>query len=197
LALIKALGATGINYKTETVAAYVARYTDGAGFDVVFDSVGGPDMANSFEAAALSGQVASTVAMVELDLSAAHFKGLSLHVVFMLIPMIHNYKREEHARILGKLAEIVDAGGSQSVVDEQRFSLEEVGKAHDRLAGGQAMGRVVSVSEHSTFGGTSAYTLRWMIPSASSSRSCLVSMRWVTPGMARFNSPKRQVRSIR
>jgi NADPH2:quinone reductase len=143
LELIKALGATAINYNTETVADYVAEYTDGAGFDVVFDSVGGQNMANSFDAAALNGQVASTVALVELDLSVAHFKGLSLHVVFMLIPMIHNYKREEHAEILRKLTDIVDTGGLQPVLDEQRFSLEEAGKAHDRLSSGQAMGKVV------------------------------------------------------
>ncbi|MEE4378766.1 MAG: zinc-dependent alcohol dehydrogenase family protein [Candidatus Competibacteraceae bacterium] len=143
LALIKELGGIGINYKTETVADYVAKYTADAGFNVVFDSVGGANMANSFEAAALNGQVASTVAMVELDLSVAHFKGLSLHVVFMLIPMIHNYKREEHAEILRKLAEIVDAGGLRPILDEQAFSLEEAAKAHDRLASGQAMGKVV------------------------------------------------------
>ena len=141
--MIKELGATAINYKTETVDDYVAEYTDGAGFDVVFDSVGGPNMTNSFEAAALNGQVASTVAMVELDLSLAHFKGLSLHIVFMLIPMIHNYKREKHAEILRKLADIVDTDGLQPVLDEQRFSLEEAGKAHDRLSSGQAMGKVV------------------------------------------------------
>ena len=141
--MIKELGAAAINYMTETVADYVAEYTDGAGFDVVFDSVGGPNMVNSFEAAALNGQVASTVAMVELDLSLAHFKGLSLHVVFMLIPMIHNHKREEHAQILRKLADIVDVGGLQPVLDEQRFSLEEAGKAHERLSSGQAMGKVV------------------------------------------------------
>jgi NADPH2:quinone reductase len=143
LELIEKLGATGINYKTETVAAYVEKHTGGSGFDVVFDSVGGANLTNSFEAAALNGQVASTVAMVELDLSLAHFKGLSLHVVFMLIPMIHNYKREEHAKILRKLADIVDAGDLQPVLDDQRFSLEEVGKAHDRLSGGQALGKIV------------------------------------------------------
>ncbi len=143
LALIKELGAIGINYKTEPVVEYVAKYSDGAGFDVVFDSVGGANMANSFEATALNGQVASTVALVELDLSVAHFKGLSLHVVFMLIPMIHNYKREEHGKILSKLADIVDAGGLHPVLDEQKFSLEDVGKAHDFLSSGQAMGKVV------------------------------------------------------
>jgi NADPH2:quinone reductase len=41
LALIRELGGPGINYKTEAVADYVAEHTDGAGFDVVFDSVGG------------------------------------------------------------------------------------------------------------------------------------------------------------
>ncbi len=143
LALIKELGGIGINYKAEAVVDYVAQYTDGAGFDVVFDSVGGANMANSFEAAALNGQVASTVALVELDLSVAHFKGLSLHVVFMLIPMIHNYKREEHAKILSKLAEVVDSGGLHPVLDDQYFSLEEAGKAHDRLSSGQAIGKVV------------------------------------------------------
>lgn len=143
LALIKELGATGINYKTQTVADYVEKHTHGAGFDIVFDSVGGANMTNSFEAAALNGQVATTVSMVELDLSLAHFKGLSLHVVFMLIPMIHNYKREAHAKILKSIAEIVDAGGLVPVVDDNKFALRDAGKAHDRLAGGQAMGKVV------------------------------------------------------
>lgn len=143
LALIDKLGATAINYKTEPVAGYVDKHTDGTGFDLVFDSVGGLNLVNSFEAAALNGQVASTVAMVELDLSLAHFKGLSLHVVFMLIPMIHDHKREEHGAILHKLAQIVDAGGLYPVLDEQKFVLDEVGKAHDRLSSGQGMGKVV------------------------------------------------------
>lgn len=143
LAFIEKLGATAINYRTETVADYVTQYTDGAGFDVVYDSVGGPNLANSFEAAALNGQVATTVSMVEMDLTTAHFKGLSLHVVFMLIPMLYNYNREQHGEILTQLAEIVDAGKLQPVVDEQGFSLEEIGAAHDRLTSGQAMGKVV------------------------------------------------------
>lgn len=143
LALIEQLGATAINYKTESVADYVGKYTDGAGFDLVFDSVGGTNMTITFAAAALNGQIATTVSLLELDLSVAHFKGLSLHVVFMLIPMLHNYKRQEHARILGKLTEIVEAGGLMPVLDENRFSLSEVGQAHVRLASGDGMGKVV------------------------------------------------------
>lgn len=143
LALIEQLGATAINYKTETVEHYVAKHTDGAGFELVFDSVGGANMTNSFEAAALNGCVASTVALCELDLSMAHFKGLSLHVIFMLIPMLHNFKREEHGEILRNLAQIVESGGLKPVLDEKRYSLEEVGQAYARLESGQAMGKVV------------------------------------------------------
>lgn len=141
--IVEKYGATPINYKIEKVADYVAKHTGGAGFDVVFDSVGGVNMTNSFEAAALNGQVVSTVALLELDLTPMHFKGLSLHVVFMLIPMLHNHKREEHGAILAKLAEIADAGVLKPLLDETSFGLEAVGKAHDRLTSGQAIGKVV------------------------------------------------------
>ncbi len=143
LELIKKLGATPINYKTETVENYVEAYTAGAGFDVVYDSVGGGNLINSFNAAKLNGHVATTVSMIELDLTLAHFKGLSLHVVFMLIPMLHNYKREDHGEILKSIAEIVEAGKLKPILDSQEFSLEDIGKAHARLESGQAMGKVV------------------------------------------------------
>lgn len=143
LALIKDLGATAINYKTESVADYVGKYTNGEGFGLIFDSVGGANMMNSFEAAALNGQVASTVALVNLDLSTAHFKGLSLHVVFMLIPMLHKVKRKEHAKILEALASIVEAGELRPILDEKSFTLEQISDAHARLESGDAMGKVV------------------------------------------------------
>ncbi len=143
LNLIKSFGATPINFKDETVDTYVEKYTVGLGFDVVFDSVGGPNLLNSFNAAALNGQVATTVSLVEMDLTTAHFKGLSLHVVFMLIPMLHNYKRNEHGDILSKLADIIDAGKMKPFIDKKDFNLEEIGKAHDHLSSGEAMGKIV------------------------------------------------------
>ncbi len=143
LKLIESLGATPINYKSEKVADYVAAHTAGAGFDMVFDSVGGENMINSFEAARLSGQIVSTVAMCELDLTPVHFKGLSLHVVFMLIPMLYDFNRQAHGDILRKLARIAEAGELKPVLDENQYSLEEAGEAHARLESGQAVGKVV------------------------------------------------------
>lgn len=143
LELIESLGAKGINYRSESVADYVERCTNGNGFDVVFDSVGGENMTNSFEAATLNGHVATTVSMLEIDLTTAHFKGLSLHVVFMLIPMLHNHKREQHGEILAALANIVDKGELKPVVDYKHFDLHEIGNAHDYLSSGKVMGKVV------------------------------------------------------
>ena len=143
LQLIKSLGATAINYKTEKIEDYVAAHTQGAGFDMVFDSVGGENMTKSFEATRLNGQVVSTVAFCELDLTLAHFKSLSLHVVFMLIPMLYDINRQAHGVILSASARIVEAGNLKPILDDNNFLLEEAGKAHARLESGQAMGKVV------------------------------------------------------
>lgn len=141
--LITNMGATAINYKTEQVANYVEAHTQGLGFDLVYDSVGGANLLNSFEATKLNGQVATTVSLLDLDLSLVHFKGISLHVVFMLIPMLHNTGREEHGVILSEIAKIVDAGKLKPLVDKLEFNLEQIGQAHDHLAAGNAIGKVV------------------------------------------------------
>ena len=141
--IVTGYGATAINYREQSVAEYVEAFTNGAGFEVVFDSVGGANMANSFEAAALNGQVATTVSMLELDLTPAHFKGLSIHVVFMLIPMLHDFKREEHGEILSELASIIDAGDLAPLVDAKSYSLETVAQAYADLTGGRATGKLV------------------------------------------------------
>ena len=141
--IIEGFGAKAINYKTEQVEEYVKKHTNGVGFDVVFDSVGGENLLKSFEAAALNGQVATTVSLCELDLTTMHFKGLSLHVVFMLIPMLHNFRREQHGEILRSIAKIAEAGDLKPLIDEQQFSLNNVGKAYARLESRNAIGKVV------------------------------------------------------
>lgn len=141
--VIKGYGATPIDFAAEKIADYVEKYTNGAGFDLIFDTVGGANMTNSFEAAALNANIASTVGLLEIDLSPAHFKGLSLHIVFMLLPMLSNQGRDKHGAILAKLAEIVDAGAMRPLLDEQGFDLDNVVGAYDRLTSGKAIGKVV------------------------------------------------------
>lgn len=143
LQAIRDMGATPINYRTAEVGEYVAQHTDGSGFDVVYDTVGGANMLKSFAAAALNGQVITTVSRLELDLSMAHFKGLSIHVVFMLIPMIHNHQRQAHHEILHRLTRISESGGYKPLIDPSEFAVTEVQQAHAHLASGHAMGKVV------------------------------------------------------
>lgn len=141
--VIKGYGATPIDFAAQKIADYVSEHTDGAGFDLIFDSVGGANMTNSFEAAALNANIATTVGLLELDLSPAHFKGLSLHIVFMLLPMLSNQGREKHGAILTELASIVDAGALKPLLDDTAFDLDTAGDAYDRLKSGQAIGKVV------------------------------------------------------
>lgn len=143
IAAVEGMGFPVVDYAATDVQDYVKDHTDGLGFDVVFDSVGGENMLNSFEAARLNGHVVTTVSLLEIDLSQAHFKGLSLHVVFMLIPMIHNVKRADHGHILATIAELVDNQALKPVLDANTFNISDVNDAYDRLASGHAIGKVV------------------------------------------------------
>lgn len=143
LSVIEGYGARPIDFMAEKIEDYVAAHTGGTGFDAVFDTVGGANLTNSFAAAALNAHVVTTVALSEIDLSPAHFKGLSLHIVFMLLPMLHDVRREVHGEILAKLSKLVDAGAVKPLLDEQTFALTQVGDAYARLQSGQAIGKVV------------------------------------------------------
>jgi NADPH2:quinone reductase len=131
-----------VNYKAEPVEAYVARLTGGQGFDIVLDATGGSDIATSFAAARFNGQVVTIVAGYTADLSPMHGKGLSLHVVFMLLPMLYDHgfaiDRAHQGRVLADLS-----GKLRPLVDPARFTLADVGAAHTRLEEGKALGKLV------------------------------------------------------
>ena len=71
-----------INYSQITPEQYVKEFTEGMGYDLVFDTVGGICLDQSFEAAKEYGTVVSIAARANHDLSQVHVKSLSLHVVF-------------------------------------------------------------------------------------------------------------------
>jgi len=142
--MAKHLGADEIiDYTREPVADYVARLTAGKGFDVVFDATGGSDLGTSFEAACVNGRVVTIVSQYSADLTPMHLKGLSLHVEFMLIPMLHDTGRERHGRILREVARLVDSHQLRPLIDPTRFTLEQTEEAHKHLESGNALGKVV------------------------------------------------------
>ena len=61
----------------------------------------------------------------------------------MLIPMLHDFKREAHNEILTNIARIVDDGALTPLLDETTFEMKDIGKAFDRLTSGKATGKVV------------------------------------------------------
>ena len=142
LATAARLGATPIDYAQQSVGEYVARYTDGKGFDRVFDTVGGPNIPNSLAAVKLNGQVATTVALGEIDLTTAHLRGATLHVIYMLIPLVHGHGAARHGEILAEVAALVDAGKIEPIVDSV-FPLERAADAHRKLESKTAIGKVV------------------------------------------------------
>lgn len=131
-----------INYRETTVEDYVKTYTKGKGFNLVFDTVGGANLDRSFEATALNGTVISISTHSEHNLSLLHNKGLTLHVVFMLIPLLHNINRANHGAILQELSYLVDEGKVRPLIDSQ-FGFSEVAQAHQRAESGQAIGKVI------------------------------------------------------
>ncbi len=141
--LAKSLGADEVINADEDVESYVNRLTQGRGFDVVFDTVGGLNLDKSLSAASVDGIVVTTAARSTHDLTPMHNKALSLSAVFMLLPILKNHKRERHGKILAEIAKMVDQGKLKPLLDPHKFTLATVGDAHALLESGKACGKVV------------------------------------------------------
>lgn len=136
-----------INYREMTVEEYVHKYTDGKGFDIVLDTVGGENLDGSFLAAAINGTVVSINARSTRDLDPVHSKGLTLHVVFMLLPIITKVNRAHHGEILKHISHLVDQGNLRPLIDSQLFTFDEVAAAHQYLESGKNIGKVTLINE--------------------------------------------------
>lgn len=136
-----------INYLEESVQEYVQKYTNGKGFEIVFDTVGGENLDRSFEAAAPLGTVLAIAARSTHDLTLLHSKGLTLHVIFMLLKMLEKEMRKEYGQILEKVTNIVEEGKLRPLLDSNIFTFDEISKAHEHLESGKAIGKVVLVNK--------------------------------------------------
>ncbi|RTR34279.1 zinc-dependent alcohol dehydrogenase family protein [Shewanella atlantica] len=141
VAVAETLGADNlVNVAQQTVQEYVAQYTDGVGFDAIFDTVAGDNIQRSFEAARFNGAVATTLP-IENVLQVA-LKSLSFHSVLMLIPMVEGINRSSHGEILTKVAELVDLGIVKPLLDDSDFTIWQVADAHARLESGAVVGKI-------------------------------------------------------
>lgn len=143
--IAQSLGADDVVlYRHETPEDYTRRITDGAGFNTVFDTLGGSVLTNSFTAAKIKGHVISIIGYDKYDLTDMHFKALRLDLVFMAVSIIHDLDRSHHGEILRKLSNLVDRGLVKPLIDKRYpFTVEGVKAAHDRLESGAAIGKVI------------------------------------------------------
>ena len=142
--IIEGLGATFIDYRKTSVEAYVAEHTDGEGFDIVYDTVGGETLDASFKAARVyHGHVVSCLGWGQHSLAPLSFRGATYSGVFTLLPLLTGKGREHHGRILQEAARLIEAGSVVPILDPHRFNLESAEAAHERLLSGAAQGRLV------------------------------------------------------
>lgn len=140
----RSLGASDtINYRTEAVNDYVARLTNGEGFEYVFDTIGGDNLTRSFEATRPGGRIVTTNARATLDIGPMHARALTLMAVFVMQPLLTGRDQGSLGRQLGKIAEKVDRGQLKPLIDERTFILSEAAEAHRHLESGQACGKVI------------------------------------------------------
>jgi NADPH:quinone reductase len=141
---LQGLGVVPIDYRTQRVDDYVATHTDGEGFDVVFDGVGGATLDDSFAAVKrYTGRVVSALGWGTHSLAPLSFRGASYSGVFTLLPLLTGSGRAHHGEILRAAAELADTGALVPRLDPRHFTLDDVAAAHDVVEDGTGAGKVV------------------------------------------------------
>jgi NADPH2:quinone reductase len=141
--LIEQLGAAAIDYRTMPVETYVAKYTDGRGFDVVFDTVGGATLDASFNAVRRFGHVVSALGWGSHALAPLSFRAATYSGVFTLLPLLTGEGRAHHGEILREAARLVEAGKIVPRVDARHFALTAVDEAYRAFESGTVAGKIV------------------------------------------------------
>jgi NADPH:quinone reductase-like Zn-dependent oxidoreductase len=141
---IESIGATFIDYREKTVEQYVNEYTDGEGFDIVYDTLGGATLDASFNAVRYyTGHVVSCLGWGEHKLAPLSFRGATYSGVFTLMPMLTGKGRKHHGEIMAEATKFAEAGKIIPLVDDRTFVLATANEAHNILENGKASGKLV------------------------------------------------------
>jgi len=141
--IAESFGAIPIDYRSSSVEEYVTKMTAGKGFDIVFDTVGGPTLDSSFFAVKrYTGRVVSCLGWGTHSLAPVSMRGASYSGVFSLLPLITGEGRAHHGEILAHIATLVEAGKLEPLLNDQFFSVADIDSAHALVESG-AVGKVV------------------------------------------------------
>jgi NADPH:quinone reductase-like Zn-dependent oxidoreductase len=143
-AVIEGYGAVFIDYESSSVDDYVQQHTGGAGFDIVFDTVGGATLDASFRAAGrYHGHVVSALGWGTHSLAPLSFRGATYSGIFTLLPLLSGEGRANHGAIMAEAARLVDAGKIKVLLDDRHYGLHGVDQAHAAMRNRTARGKVV------------------------------------------------------
>lgn len=141
--IVEGYGATAIDYRSVSVEQYVKQHTNDEGFDVIYDTVGGQSLDDSFAAIRHYGHIASCAAFGTHNLATGSLRCSTLSGVFVLLPMLTGNGRAHHGDILAEAARLVEQGKVMPLVDPQHYTLSQARQAHDAVEQGRAIGKVV------------------------------------------------------
>ncbi|WP_127817989.1 zinc-dependent alcohol dehydrogenase family protein [Microbacterium sp. CPCC 204701] len=123
-----------INYRTDDVAARVRQLTDGAGADVVVETIGGSNLDVSLEALRIGGRIAF------IGLIAGVKAEISTYLLVTKNATIHGIETGSRA-MLEELVSFVDEQGLEPVIDST-YSWNDVPEALAHLKSGSHFGKV-------------------------------------------------------
>src|SRR5499426_198466 len=128
--IAKRLGAVTIDYHSLSTAEYVALHTEGQGFDIVYDTVGGATIDAAFEAISLyTGHVVSCLGWSTHSLAPLSFRNGTYSGVFTLTPLLTGIGQSRLGNILTEAAKLADDGKLKPVLSERSFSPAELDAA--------------------------------------------------------------------
>lgn len=147
----RALGAERIiRYRDADFVLAALAWTNSAGVDVVFDTVGGDTFLRSFDATRLGGTVASLLAtaMTQADVQKARLRNLTLGFELMLTPQLYGLhaERVRQRAILERCAAMYEAG-QLKVHISHTLPLQHAAEAHRLIEAGGTMGKIVLVMD--------------------------------------------------
>lgn len=145
--MIHALGAVALD-RSLPIEEHMAQHTNGAGFDIVYATIGGPVLADALKAVTYYGHVVSCAAFGTVDLTAGSLRAATLSGVFVLLPMTRNVGRARHGEILREVASLADRGALKPIVDPRRFTLEQAMEAHKVQETGHPVAKIVIDISH-------------------------------------------------
>jgi NADPH:quinone reductase len=140
---IRSYGAVPVDLTAMTLNEVIAVHTDGRGFDVVYDTLGGTSLDIAFDAVKRFGHVVSCLGWGTHALSTLSFKAATYSGVFTLLPLLTGEGREHHGEILRAAARLVEAGRLRALLDPRKFTLQTAAQAHELIEQRKAQGKLI------------------------------------------------------